>query len=228
MKLAMRQASLLVVIASLAFLPGCGRKGGEYVEDDALETISTETPVAPALPTPPVVADPDPSPLGGGDSPLSFSVHEVGGSAIFQTTEIDTDNVLRVRYEVGPAGNQYFDGTDVRVEITVNGSTKIPRYTTDPDCSPQGCEYGRPSDGASEIMDFSSVITPGVPITIQITNARYNWYCYVFYNPHQDCTYYNLVKNPNSSISFPGHYWEGRLIVQTHNTSAVEFESADP
>lgn len=221
-------------MASLVFLPACGKKSDGDVDESESETVSTQTPApaTPSPPTPPINPNPGPSPVGGGDSPLSFSVDEVGGSAIFTTTEISTDNVLRVRYEVGPAGNQFFDGTDVRVEISVNGSTRIPRYTTDPNCPNGGCEYGRPSDGASDIMDFSSVVTPGVPITIQVTQARYNWYCYSgtypgFYDPYNGCNY-RLVQDPNPSINFPGHYWKGRLIVQTHNTSVEEFESANP
>lgn len=231
----MKKARLLtaIIMVSLVFLPACGKKGGGDAEEGTEQTGTvTPSPVTPSPPTPPTpTPTPTPSPVGG-DAPLSYEVDKTGGSAIFITTPISTDNVLRVRYEVGPAGNQFFDGTDVRVEISVNGTTRIPRYTSDPACPAGGCEYGRPSDGPSDIMDFSGVVTPGVPVQIEITQARYNWYCYSgtypgFYDPYNGCNY-RLVQDPNPGIGFPGHYWKGRLIVQTHETDVSIFESNNP
>lgn len=223
---------LMLMIAAAAILPACGKKSVESsTSSSTVQNLPNTTPAP--TPTP----SPSPAPGGSGTSPLSYEIALYGGSAVFMTNGIVTDNVLKVRYEVGPAGNQVFDATDVRVEITVNGSTRVPKYTTDPNCPAGGCEYGRPSDGPSEPMDFSGSLSPGVPVVVRVTQARYNWYCYTGlypggipqYNPYEGCNY-RLVLDPfnNGSQSSPGHYWRGRLIVATNATNMTQFLSSNP
>lgn len=228
-----QKLALYSLIFAALVVSGCGQKTVNNGKPATAPTAFVSQPVTPAPETPTTPTTPT-TPSGGGSSPLSYEINLTGGSAVFQTTPINTDNVLRVRYEVGPAGNQLFDATDVRVEISVNGSTRVPKYVAD-GCPSGGCEYGRPSDGPSTILDFSGNLQPGVPVTIRVTNAQYNWYCYTGlypggipqYNYGQTCNY-RLVQNPQPSIGFPGHYWRGRLIVQTNATNVSQFQSANP
>ena len=210
---------LILILATVLVLPGCG---GKKDIDDEPQAVPAAAPTTPSpFVTPPTPPDPPVPPGPGGEAPLSFSVSETGGSSTFQTTAITTDTILRVRYQVGPTGNVLFDSSDVRVEITVNGSTRIPRYSADSACPSGGCEYGRPSDGTSDVLDFSAQLQPGVDPVITITQARYNWYCAVYVLPYPSC--YRLVQDPNASISFPGHYWRGTVTVQTNATDPTLF-----
>ena len=228
----MNRSRLTILLALLAVmaLPACGKKS---VDDDLAPSVGESPSESPTPPPPPFDPPPPPpdedDPVGTGDAPLSFEIFEYGGSAVYETAEIPTDNILRVRFEVGPAGNQLFDSTDVRVEISVNGTTRIPHYTTDPACpQPAGCEYGRPSDGASDPMDFSASLQAGVDPVITVTRARYNWYCEIYVLPYPSC--YRLVQDPQviNGNQFEGHYWSGRLIVQTNATNPDLFEGPNP
>jgi hypothetical protein len=236
MRLSRKKILGLMLLASFS-LSACGRKTVESSPVAGSAVLNNQPLVPPTpIPNPTPTPTPTPTPGGGGSSPLSYEIYKFGGSAVFESSSISTDNRLQIRYEVGPAGNQVFDGTDVRVEISVNGSTRVPKYTKDSNCPSGGCEYGRPSDGPSEVLDFSGSLTPGVPVVVRVTQARYNWYCYttlypgpIGYNPYEGCNY-RLVLDPfnNGNQSSPGHYWRGRLIVATNATNMTQFLSNNP
>src|SRR3989338_2557878 len=112
---------LLMIVAATIFLPACGKKSATTPTISggvtSQPTTTTPPPTPPTPPTPPApTADGCKLPGTGGASPLSYEITKYGGSAVFATGAITTDNCLRIRFETGPAGNQVFDATDLRVE----------------------------------------------------------------------------------------------------------------
>ena len=171
----------------------------------------------------------------GGTAPLSYEIRKIGQDS-FTTPGIATDNCLRVRFQVGSAGNEFFDNSDLRVTVSVNSHVEIPQYEVEglepsfDECKSVGgrlfeCEYGRPSDGYSKIMDFSNLARSGSKPKVKVSDARYDWYCYVYrnhsyyYEPYGGCR----KKVRGKSHNFNGHYWEGNLLIQTNATSNEDF-----
>ena len=153
----------------------------------------------------------------GGSAPLSFEIREVKGETSYSTPGIRTDNCLRVRFQVSSTGNIYFNEADLRVDISVNGATRIPLYTTDSECPDNGCEFGRPSDGYSDIIDFSLHARNGTSPKVKVDNAHYDWYCRVFVLPYPSC-YRKILKASK-------HHWSGNLLIQTNESSNKLFEN---
>lgn len=223
----------ILFLASTVLLPGCG-------SSDNYSDNNNDVPITDPIEEP--VDEDIRENLTGGcgvddgtTPPLSYEIRK-NGSESYETPGVKTDNCLRVRFQVGATGGAYFDEADLRVDVSVNGSTKIPVYEVyglNPDfdeCYYQGgdvfeCEYGRPSDGYSEIMDFSGHTKSGSASKIKVDDARYDWYCYLhLFNNGAWSSSYQPQTGCRKTVRTV-HYWEGNLLVQTNETSNDMFNN---
>ncbi len=164
-----------------------------------------------------------------GESPLVFDIEQKGPDAF--TTEVveGADSVLKIHYQVGDIGTNAISATEMKVKITVNGQSKTPRYTTDSKCtdsSKKYCVYGRPADGKSAVMDFSSAISPGAKLTITITPQMSDFHCqlYLRYGDYLSAIFYDRKKGYCNYTKIPSAmFWEGTLTVQVDDTNEKEF-----
>lgn len=220
----MRSAKYAPVITTLVLvmsLVACGstKKVGS-------DLASTASPSVIAPPTPPASSGDTGSPASAsGLSPLTYEINRTG-SQTYTTPAITTDNVLKVKFRVGASqGNIMHQASELNVLISVNGTEITPLYLAD------NWNYGRVGE-TSNVIDLSSSISPGVPVTITVKNAKNDFYC--TYSDMQWQYNQNLYmweyKNTNPLYnSYPGcrkevfssHTWSGVLIVQTNNTTSI-------
>lgn len=153
-----------------------------------------------------------------GQAPYSFAISQTG-SGSYTTGSITTDNILKVKIVVGNSqGNQVHQASELALEILVNGRVQVPLYTS------SNYTYGLKGE-TSQVLDFSSSITPGVPVTITVRNPKNDFYCtyWAGYDPN--------TGQPINSLynSYPGcrkevasmHTWSANLIVQTNSTTSI-------
>jgi len=197
---------LFFILPSLLLLTGCGKKtagedGGIVIvlPDDTTTTTTTSSSTDPLL---------------------TYEVNITGGTNDFSTPAITTDGNLKVRFLVGSnLGSSAFQGSELRVTIAVNGHEVVPTYTS------ANYEYGRTSDGPSEVINFTGDVTAGVSAIITITNPQYDFYCLypwnnALYGQYPGCR--KGVLGSNVDPYTPGHTWSGTLIVETSNTESIE------
>ena len=148
---------------------------------------------------------------GTGQPPLTFTINQLGASTVFTTGSITTDNVLKARFVVTAGnGNHVWQASELKVTVVVNGIQFTPTYTS------SNYIYGQISDGPSNLMDFSSYITPGQPVTITVENPSNDFYCtYPYNNP-----LFEQYPGCRKTV-FATHYWAGQLIVQTSATQSI-------
>lgn len=216
-----RKLPAYAIIAILGLTLGaCGST--KRVAPKVSTTPSTSS--APTVPLPSDPTDPGTPPPVSGTAPLSYEFTKQGGQS-FTSGSITTDNVLKVRFKVSAGqGNSVHQATELKVTIAVNGVEVTPTYTND------NYVYGRVGE-ASNVMDLSQYITPGVPVTITIKSPMNDFYCTYapqpFYYWDQNTWSYQPV-NPQYNV-YPGcrkavhssHNWSGVLTVQTSSTSSI-------
>ena len=208
----------LTVLALALTLGACGKTTRFSNED----TTTTAAVVAPPAPTPPPPSSTPPT--SGGTAPYSFEFVK-NGNQIYASNTITTDNVLKVKFRVGNTqGNNLHSATELNVVIRVNGTEIVPTYTS------SNYTYGLVGE-TSNIIDFSSYLSPGVPVQIQVTSPKSDFYCTYAPNPFyywDENTYAWQPVNPLYN-AYPGcrkavnsaHQWSGAIIVQTNSTTEI-------
>lgn len=115
----------------------------------------------------------------------SFTVSGASGTTPSYTTTVDTDNVLRVKVTAEAAGQVTdptygFSGTYscVSYKVTVLGSTQTTKLLAVGSNTDLLAGYNCPGAAGSQILDFSSRLTPGHgTITIKVEASTYDFYC---------------------------------------------------
>jgi hypothetical protein len=156
------------------------------------------------------------------DPPYVFEINGLAGDQIAQTPPINTDNVLKVKFQVTAGqGNTVHQATELKVTIRVNGTEVTPQYTSD------NWTYGKVGE-TSKVIDLSSYVTPGVDVKIQVKNPMNDFYCTYWGGYYWDGNGVKQKVNPLYGV-YPGcrkevkdiHKWSGTLIVQTSSTKSI-------
>ncbi len=212
---------ILMVLALALATTGCGKT--ERLSDDAVATTSAPSVVAPPTPgSPPPPSGTTPAP--GGAAPLSYEFTQSGTNG-YSTTPITTDNVLKVKFRVGTVqGNSVHSATELAVTLRVNGTEITPNYTS------SNYTYGRVGE-TSNVIDFSSYLSPGVPVQVSVVSPKNDFYCTYAPNPFYYWDYNTGTYAPVNALynQYPGcrkavhssHQWSGALIIQTNSTTAI-------
>lgn len=215
----MNKPSALILMALVALtLSACGKTSRNgATSSSALNpggSTSTPTPIpctANCYPT-----DPN-TPTTPSQAPYSYEFTQTGMNAV-ATGNISTDNVLKVKFRVtSNQGNHVHKASELNVTIAVGGTEMTPTYTT------SNYVYGLVGE-TSNVLDFSSYITPGQPVNIVVKAPKNNFYCTYWGGYNMDGSYVNPQYG-----SYPGcrkevhstHNWSGVIIVQTSATQAI-------
>lgn len=165
----------------------------------------------------------------------SFSVTGSGGTLPSFSTNVSTDNILKVQVEAAAGDRISLPGQYSNFEanygcvtytVTALGQSKttkvlaVPAGTTGP-ASSYLCS-GAPS---KEVLDFSGRLGPGHnSVTIQVVAAGYDFYCKHCYESYQ-LPYYMNPYFPNGCASycpvksvFKNHTVNGNLSIQVNGT----------
>ncbi len=198
-------AYIAILTVALA-LSACGKT-------KRASTGSASAPIggsAPVVITPtPIEPEPTPTTPTAAGAPISFEFTRKGNEAVM-TGDINTDNVLKVKFRVThDQGSLFHQATELSVVIAVNGTEVNPTYTAN------GYYYGRVNE-VSNVIDLSDYITPGTPVRILVKNPKNDFYCtYIHYNP-----LYNQYPGCRKAVH-SSHNWGGVLTVQTSSTRAI-------
>jgi hypothetical protein len=215
---------LSILVIGLA-LSACGKT------NRASSTGKVESVVIPPAPctsncTPPSPGpSPQPSPGPGPSSPPLSYEFTLKGNQAAATGNITTDNVLKVKFRVtAEQGNQVHKASELKVTFAV-GSTEIsPSFTS------SNYTYGLVGE-TSNVVDLSSYVTPGQPVSISVKLPKNDFYCTYSPNPFyywDSNTGAYQPTNPQYN-AYPGcrkevhstHNWSGVIIVQTSSTQAI-------
>lgn len=207
----MKKLMPIAMICTSLVLGACGSTKKVKVSDSSVSSV-----VTPSVPAPP--APTGSSPTSTGQAPYNYSINQLGNTS-YTTNAITTDNVLKVKLRVGTTqGNSMHYASELKVNITVNGNLQTPLYTT------SNYTYGQIGE-TSQLIDFSSSISPGVPVSITVSSPMNDFYCTywggwdpttgqpvnMLYNNYPGCR-----KAVNSQ-----HTWSAQLIVQTSYTTGI-------
>lgn len=141
--------------------------------NETTSTVNTnETPSEPSIEPLPAITE-------------SFTVSGVNGTSPSYTTTVDTDNVLRIKVTAEAAGQVTdptygFSGTYscVSYKVTVLGSTQTTKLLAVGSNTDLLAGYNCPGAAGSQILDFSSRLTPGHgTITVKVEASSYDFYC---------------------------------------------------
>jgi hypothetical protein len=217
-------ATLIAILASTLVLSACGKTKRNGQTDAAPAPVASAP--APSLPLPPPLEPdlPDESEPTPGEPPLSFEFTKLGNQAI-AFAGITTDNVLKVKFRVTPEqGNHIHKASELKVTIAMNGTEVTPTYTN------SNYTYGQVGE-TSNVIDLSSYVTPGNPVTITVKSPKNDFYCTYVPNPFyywdpNTMAYqpinpqYNAYPGCRKEV-FSNHNWSGVLLVQTSATAAI-------
>lgn len=153
-----------------------------------------------------------------------FNITGVGGTQPqMRTPEFNTDALLRIKVIPGPAGQISIPGgtysnfnapySCVSYTITVNGESMV----TQP-LSQEGPNFFCPNARPYQVLDFSSRLTRGHgPLKIKVSNARYDYYCRLWYAGYMPWTPSTLYCNDLYTV-YKTHTVTGKLEVQINGT----------
>lgn len=209
-----------LVLALGLQLSGCGKTKRVDPNADLASAGSNSISAPPSGGTPPPPTTTPPSPTG--QAPLSYEFSKYGNET-YTTGTITTDNVLKVKFKVTAGqGNSVHQATELKVTIAVNGTEVTPTYTS------SNYVYGKVGE-TSNVIDLSSYLSPGVPVTITVKNPMNDFYCTYWAGYYWDSTTYSYQPVNPLYNSYPGcrkavyqsHTWSGNLIVQTNSTTDI-------
>lgn len=189
-------------------------------------------------------------PVGGGDTtgtgtgtgtsttntnpPIAFSYNLAGIGTTgtlpskWVSAEVQTDNLLKVKVSPGAAGGLNLPPINgvsygyVANYGCISYDVKVLDQTiTTQTLSVNGGSFACPNAPTSQVLDFSSRLTPGHgPIKVEVSNARYDFYCQScytfpwFFNAYQyGCNMYCPLRP-----LFKNHTAAGTLKIQVNGT----------
>jgi hypothetical protein len=161
---------------------------------------------------------------------FAFNLTGTGGTQPTWTSgEINTDNILKIRINPGAAGNlslpsgsavpySNFSATYgcVSYQITVNGRSV---RTVTLSVNGTGTSWMCPQAPDSQVIDFSDRGPFFGPVKVQVTQARYDYYCQLlvmgYINPYYSGTYCSAQGYP----VYKNHTVTGSIDVQVNGSS---------
>jgi len=217
--------SILTIFVAALTLSACGKTNRASSSTGKAESVVI--PPAPCTSNCNPTVDPDPSDPAPTDptSPAHSYEFTLKGNQAAATGNITTDNVLKVKFRVtAEQGNHVHKASELKVTFAV-GSTEItPTFTS------SNYTYGRVGE-TSNVVDLSSYVTPGQPVSITVKLPKNDFYCTYAPNPFyywDSNTGAYQPTNPQYN-AYPGcrkevhstHNWSGVIIVQTSSTQAI-------
>lgn len=214
-----------VLVATNFLLAGCGKT--EVQERDGTPAPSpqpyTYTPPPSASPTP--SPSPSPAPAFMPAYTFSFSMTGSNGAApTYTASGINTDNVLKIRVNSGPASNLtvpnlYSNFTAnyscISYTISVLGRTVVTQTLSVPNGDPHFSQC--PGAPQNQVIDFSDRLSPGHgPVSVQVTAARYDFYCQLWFRGWVPGDYYMYC--PMRTV-YQNHTVTGSLDIQVNGTT---------
>lgn len=184
-----RLSVYLLFFGAFAGLMGCG--GSSNRSSD----VSSQGLVNPTSPTPTYTPPYTP--------PTGFIAHYsanftlagyTGTGSNFITPPVDTDNTLKVRITAGPGGplsdpnysNFVANYGCISYRVTVMGNTRTTQMlsvNSSGGYCPGNYAGQWVQSANSEVLDFGAVLSPGHgPITVEVKEARYDFYCAYYYS----------------------------------------------
>lgn len=179
------EVDLILSTAALFLLSACGTQTERTLVGQPL-----------VVPTPVVVVTPTPTPSPTStsapfDSAYAFSF-QVTGQGAYTTGAINTDNLLVIKVNAGPAGQISVPGlysnftanyNCVSYNITVGGRTVTTQTLKVPNATQSWYTVDQcPNAPSSQIINFSDRASPGHgDMFVTVSNARYDFYCELFY-----------------------------------------------
>jgi hypothetical protein len=136
----------------------------------------------------------------------------LNGGADTKSYQFNTSQILKVKVEALAAPNLTVSGYTnwnfpygcMRVNVTVNGSTKLTKILRVDGINSSKCKDAP----TSEILDFSGIVTGYGPVTVTFSNAQYD-----------NCRYYNpLAYGCDMSATWQNHQVALNATVQTDGT----------
>jgi hypothetical protein len=183
------QVDFILASTALLLLSACGTQTERTLIGQPL-----------VIPTPVVIVSPTPTPSPTSSSTpfdsayaYSFQVTGSGGTAPSYTTgAINTDNLLVIKVNAGPAGQLSVPGfysnftanyNCVAYNITVGGRTVTTQTLKVPNASQSWYAMDQcPGAPSSQIINFSDRASPGHgDMFVTVSNARYDFYCDLYY-----------------------------------------------
>jgi len=195
--------------------------------------------------TPNPSPSPSSDPSGGGSLPAysaDFTLKGRGGVSsstdttvspyVYTTGSVETDNLLRVKVTAlpgsqitatnGSGSNFTANYGCVKYTVKVNGTVRQTQVLRVGGVLNSLC----PTAPESEILDFSSILAAGHhSLTVQVTEARYDFYCQMFQPQILNCgtspfTYQNSYCSYQPSTWWQSNYCtNGYGVWQTHNVN---------
>ncbi len=212
-------------LPTLLLLSACGQ---QTTREIIQQPLSVPGPVVQVTPTPTPSATATPTPPFDSAYTFSFSVTGANGTAPTYTTgAINTDNILVVRINAGPAGQLSVPGfysnftanyNCVSYNVTVGGRT-VTTQTLAPQGSNSSYTASNQCPGApsSQVINFSDRLSPGHGnMFVQVSNARYDFYCELYFQGMLSGQY-NMYC-PLRTV-YQTHTVTGSLDIQVNGTS---------
>lgn len=169
------------------------------------------------------------------DPPLSFDFELTGNTGsnptyITPAGAVDTDSILNVRVTIGSAGSLSAPGWESfnmlygcgTFRVTVNGLSKTTKTLKVPGATVSQCPDNAES---SEVLPFSSRLSPGIEPRIQVDYATNDFYCNLYWQYLREGRMlgggysFNCGGNGLKNLYW-SHTMRGQLSVQVNGTSA--------
>lgn len=208
----------LTLIVGLGLLVvSCGGSNQEEELVDNINQPSFNPPPGGGGGTPPI---PDPDPFEPAYT-YTFEVSGTGGEdPVYETPEIYTDSILRVKVIAGQSANMTLPGYQaysfpygcVQYTVTVRGRS----VRTDVLRVEGGDSSDCPNAPTEQIIDFSERVNGGEPVTVQVDRAKYNLYCRLWWYGY--IYGYSNLYCPTRTV-YRTHYVSGDLAIEVNGTS---------